>query len=538
MNARAEPIQETLLPVQGDREETAWRALGFYGIYRLIIALLFVALVWVADLPEPLGIFNRTIFQYSTHAYLITAVLFFIPLHMRRPRFPYQVAGQVFTDIIAITLIMYASAGVSSGFGMLLMIAVAGGSLLKPGKIAYFFAAVATIAVLGEELYSQLVRAYPAPNYTHAAALGITFFITAFVCHALAMRVRESEALAASRAVDLQNLALLNEQIVQHMQSGVLVLDSDDRIRLFNNSARNLIGFKGDITGNSIHEVSAELGEFYTRWRKHRQQAGGLVRPETAAAGIQVTFRSLTPQSDSGTLVFIEDAAMLRQRAQQLKLASLGRMAASIAHEVRNPLGAISHAGQLLHESGKLQEDDRRLTAIIQEHSRRVNAIIESVMRISRREPSVPQSINIASWLHNFVTDFSRLNALDGEAIRHQVQPQDMQIVFDPDQLHQVMHNLCNNALRYSQSMPLIEIECGVHADSGRPYMDIIDNGAGMPEDIASHVFEPFVTSESQGTGLGLYIARELCEANQATLNLQSNSDKGCSFRITFPHGG
>lgn len=229
---------------------------------------------------------------------------------------------------------------------------------------------------------------------------------------------------------------------------------------------------------------------------------------------------------------------MLRQRAQQLKLASLGRMAASIAHEVRNPLGAISHAGQLLYESGKLHDDDRRLTAIIQEHSRRVNAIIENVMRISRREPAVPQNIRIKSWLQDFMVDFCRLNDLDQNAITASVQPEDMQVTFDPSQLHQIVMNLCGNALRYSRSMPLVEIECAVHPELGRPCMDIVDSGQGMPEEIARHVFEPFVTSESHGTGLGLYIARELCEANQAALNLQSNSDNGCRFRIIFPHTG
>lgn len=538
MNTKAESVQDSLLPVQGQGDEISWRALKLYSIYRLIIAALFVGLVWVADLPEPLGVFNRTIFQITTHAYLIAALLFFIPLEMRLPRFPYQVAGQVFSDILAITLIMYASAGVSSGFGMLLMIAVAGGSLLKPGKIAYFFAAVATIAVLGEELYSQLVRFYPPPNYTHAAVLGITFFITAFICHALALRIRESEALAESRAVDIQNLALLNEQIVQHMQSGVLVLDSEGRVQLFNSSARNLIGFMGDITGRPIEQVSRELSNLYTQWREQGGYAMTVMRPETGAIDIQVTFRTLTAEPNSSILVFIEDAAMLRQRAQQLKLASLGRMAASIAHEVRNPLGAISHAGQLLYESGTLQDEDRRLTAIIQEHSRRVNSIIENVMRISRREPAVPQSIPIGQWLHDFCEDFCRLNDLERTAIVMHVEPENMRVIFDPSQLHQIMMNLCSNALRYSKTMPLIRIECHFHSELNRPYMDIMDQGSGMPDEIARHVFEPFVTSESQGTGLGLYIARELCEANQSALNLQSNTDNGCCFRITFPHSG
>lgn len=527
------------MPAQGDRsDEVSWRALRFFSVYRLIIALLFVGLFWLSDLPEPLGVFDRDLFQFVTHAYLAAALVFFIPLQSRLLRFSYQVAGQVLIDILVLTLVMYASAGISSGFGMLLVIAVAGGSLLKPGRIAYFFAAVATIAVLGEELYGQLVRFYPPPHYTHAALLGITFFITAYICHALAMRIHESEALAESRAVDLQNLAQLNEQIVQHMQSGVLVLDNNGRVHLFNNSARNLLGFSGDITGQPLERISSDVDNLFRHWRK---QGTGMVRamhPEKGGADIQLTFRALTGDPDSSVLAFIEDAAALRQHAQQLKLVSLGRMAASIAHEVRNPLGAISHAGQLLSESDRLAEDDRRLTTIIQEHSRRVNAIIENVMRISRRQPADPQDIDLKSWLKDFTDEFSGLNDLDGQDMKIDVQPEDLRINFDPGQLHQIVMNLCSNALRYSRSAPLIEITGFIHAQTGRICVDIIDHGPGMPDEIAGHLFEPFVTSENLGTGLGLYIARELCEANQADLKLHTNSDRGCCFRLIFSSAG
>lgn len=528
-------MNDRLLPVRGE-EEVGWRALSFFSGYRLIITLLFAALAWVAEVPEPLGVFDQSLFDVTVHAYLLAAVLFFIPLRLRLPPFPYQVTGQVLADILAITLIMYASAGVSSGFGILLMIVVAGGSLLKPGRIAYFFAAVATIAVLGEELYAELVRFYPQPNYTHAAVLGITYFITAFICHALAIRIRESEALAESRAIDIQNLALLNEQIVQHMQSGVLVLDSDARIRLINKSAYNLLGLKDDVIGNSIAEVSGELDKLFSRWREQDADLPAVIRPENGVADVQVSFRKLTSRPQSGILIFLEDASMLRQRAQQLKMASLGRMAASIAHEVRNPLGAISHAGQLLSESTNLGVADKRLIAIIQDHSWRVNDIVENVMRVSRREPAIPQQIDIKSWLAGFSADFSAQNNLNEDDIRIQVIPEDIKITVDQSQLYQIMTNLCSNGIRYSRGTPLLEIRCETHAELQRPYIDVIDHGPGMPAEIAEHVFEPFVTSESQGTGLGLYIARELCEANQATLNLYENTAQGCRFRINFAH--
>lgn len=528
-------MNERLLPLRGE-EEVGWRALSFFSGYRLVIALLFSALVWVEELPEPLGLFNRQVFEVSTHAYLLVALLIFIPLRLRVPRFGYQVTGQVLFDILAITLIMYASAGVSSGFGILLMIAVAGGSLLKPGRIAYFFAAVATIAVLGEELYAELVRFYPPPNYTHAAVLGITYFITAFICDALTRRIRESEALAESRAIDIQNLALLNEQIVQHMQSGVLVLDSDDHVRLINSSARKLLGTQRDVTGKPIKGVSHALATLFMRWQAQGIQTPAVIRPENGVVDVQVSFRSLMPAAQAKVLVFLEDASVLRQRAQQLKMASLGRMAASIAHEVRNPLGAISHAGQLLSESVNMDHADQRLISIIKDHSQRVNAIVENVMRVSRREPAIPESLDIRDWLTDFVSDFMGQHDLGESDIMLEVTPEDIRVTVDPSQLYQIMTNLCVNGLRYSKNKPLLQIQCAIYAELERPYIDVIDKGPGMPTEIAEHVFEPFVTSESQGTGLGLYIARELCEANQATLTLHANTSQGCCFRINFSH--
>lgn len=528
-------LQDALIAPEGSHsDEVGWRALRFFSVYRLIIAVLFVGLFWLTELPKPLGVFDTHLFWITTHGYLMAAVAFFAPLQSRVPRFPYQVAGQVLTDILALTLIMYASAGISSGFGLLLVIAVAGGSLLKPGRIAYFFAAVATIAVLGEELYAQLVRFYPLPNYTHAAVLGITFFITAFICHALARRIQESESLAESRAVDLQNLAQLNEQIVQHMQSGVLVMDGNGKVRLFNNSARNLLGFRGDIINQPLQQISPEVDELYQAWRAEGHDSARAMRPVQDGPDIQVTFRDLTSSADSSVLAFIEDAAILRQKAQQLKLVSLGRMAASIAHEIRNPLGAISHAGQLLSESDRLVDDDRRLTTIIQDHSRRVNAIIENVMRISRRQPSEPERIDLTEWLHEFIDEFVHINNIESDAIKLHEDDAKLYVQIDPSQLHQIMVNLCSNAIRYSRLKPLVKIEAYYNDQGERVCLEVVDNGPGIPDEIAKHIFEPFVTSDIQGTGLGLYIAKELSEANQANLSLSSNTETGCRFRLTL----
>ena len=241
--------------------------------------------------------------------------------------------------------------------------------------------------------------------------------------------------------------------------------------------------------------------------------------------------------AQQGTLVFLEDAAETRQRAQQLKLASLGRLTASIAHEIRNPLGAISHAGQLLSESPDLTSQDRRLTDIVLQHSQRVNAIIENVMTIGRRHDVVSENFLLRPWLEAFCAELEeRYELAEGDLImRWQADP--IMVRIDKSQLQQVLWNLSENGLRYASGAPLLGFEAGIIDGNGRPFLEVFDSGPGLNEAIADRLFEPFATTESSGTGLGLYIARELCESNQASLQLVERHN-GCRFRIVFAHPG
>ncbi len=235
--------------------------------------------------------------------------------------------------------------------------------------------------------------------------------------------------------------------------------------------------------------------------------------------------------------MFLEDAAETRQRAQQLKLASLGRLTASIAHEIRNPLGAISHAAQLLSESPDLKPEDRRLTDIVLQQSLRVNAIVENVMTIGRRRDVVSESFPLGPWLAAFAAELTERFALGADDIALRAQADDIVVRMDKSQLHQVLWNLAENGLRYAQHAPYLTFTAGVMESNGRPFLDVRDSGPGLDEAIADRLFEPFSTTESSGTGLGLYIARELCESNQASLQLLERRG-GYRFRIVFAHPG
>ncbi|MBI2994026.1 MAG: hypothetical protein HYY48_07615 [Gammaproteobacteria bacterium] len=514
----------------------SWEALQYFNAYRFLVALLFLTLYWIGHLPQPLGVYDRALFGGTIHVYAVLAVIAAVFTLSRTPRYRLQVFAQVCVDIAVITLLMYSSGGLDSGFGMLLVIAVAGGALLTPGRIAFLFAALAAIAVLSHEVYWQLHSYFPQPNYTHAGFLGITFFFTAFVSHVLASRVQESQALAMQRGIDLQNMARLNEHIVQHLQSGIVVVDDDLRVGLSNESARSLLGSGDRATGLRIGDLSAELDGALRRWLANDGSQTVVVGAVRGGIELQASFSRLTMENRVAILIFLEDVATLRQRAQQMKLASLGRLTASIAHEVRNPLGAISHASQLLSESASLGAGEQRLTAIIDEHSRRVNSIVESILSISRHNRTEPQIIDLQNWLESFRTEFINRHDLEPEAVTLDFRGPGIRARMDPDQLRQILWNLCENGIRYSRRMPLLTVQCGVHKDTGRPYIDVADNGPGIATDSREQLFEPFFTTESGGTGLGLYIARELCEANQAALNLVSSAGDGCLFRISLSH--
>lgn len=517
-------------------DEISWQALTYFNFYRFLVAFLFVSLYWVGQLPPPLGTHDRMMFALSAHTYLLLSIIFVFFIQLKKPRYRLQVAVQIVADILVITSLMYASAGLNSGFGMLLIIAVAGGTLLSPGRLGILFAAVASLAVLGHEGYAHLLPEFPAPNYTHAGFLGITFFVTAIIFLELSRRVGESRALAKRQAVDIENLSQLNENIVQRMRSGIIVVDEACTIRLLNSAAKNLLALKDGNTNVSIETVSPELYKGIKSWLNGNGE-GTIVFSHTQGYGdIQASFSRLSIEGNFQLLIFLEDMSSLVQRAQQLKLASLGRLTASIAHEIRNPLAAISHAGQLLSESDSLSREDRRLTTIIDEHSHRVNRIVENVMGISRRNRALPVSIELQDWVQSIVDEFIEANELHASDIRVHDTDEAIHALVDPEQIRQVMLNLLENGIRYSRKRPLVEITVSKTNDSERPFIDILDHGDGIDSGDAEQLFEPFFTTSDKGCGLGLYIARELCESNQATLTLHENTSSGCCFRITFSH--
>ena len=512
-----------------------WKPLSLLNAYRGLVAGGSLILLLTGHLFAPLGLEDPGLFATTAFFYLLYALVAALMIRAREPDFPLQVAAGVGVDVLSLTLLMHASGGVNSGLGMLLLVPVAGGAMLERPRTALVFAALATVAVLGEQVFRFQQAPGGLPGFAHAGLLGATYFTAAAVVTVLARRIRESEELAHRRGVDLANMAELTDHIIQRMQTGIVVVDEDDRVRFMNEAAWSMLGMPPGRAKKPLAQVAPELAERVAAWREHPDATPAPIQPTRDHAALQPRMARISRGERSGVLVFLEDTAATAQQAQQLKLASLGRLTASIAHEIRNPLGAISHAGQLLGESPNLDEHDTRLIRIIRDQSRRMNDIVESVLSLSRRDRASPEVFPLRPFLEDFAAEFRRHHGLGTGTLTLEVDPPDLQVRFDRGQLHQILTNLCENALRHAGTGDTLRVElvAGLTPEARRPFLDVRDNGPGLDADTVEHVFEPFFTTAAGGTGLGLYISRELAEANQAHINYIAGPGGGC-FRISF----
>jgi two-component system sensor histidine kinase PilS (NtrC family) len=436
---------------------------------------------------------------------------------------------------------MHASGGIQSGIGGLLVVFVGAASLTLRGRQAFFGAAVAALALLSEQAVSVLGQTAPTGDFVATGVLGAIIFMITSAAYPLARRLEESEALARQRGIDLANLAQLNEYVIQNLRESIVVVDETNRIRLINQSAAEHAGIKNREPGQDLARLAPHLSRMLADWRR---QKNPLLQPPAflSADGttrINAYLAPLGGREDGPVLMFLEDAGLLAQKVQQSKLAALGRLSASIAHEIRNPVGALSHASQLLEESSGLSPDDRRLIDIIQTNSRRVNEIVENVLQLSRRENSRPELIYLASWTREFAAEFSStLELHEGQVT---VLPaEDVEVRMDPSHLRQIVWNLCENAVKYASGNGgiAVEISFGRLPGNRRPFLEVADSGPGIPEELREQIFEPFSTGRNGGSGLGLFISRELCECNRAALIHESRTGQGSTtgsvFRIVF----
>jgi len=516
--------------------------LRIYHSYRVIISLflLLIAssgwyhLLWSVPL--------NPVFVASSWLYLVVNVL--LAVFLPQPRRMWAVFALALSDVLLLCLLNYTAGGISSGIGNFLVVSVGVANILLRGRIGLFIAAIAALGLMLPNVYLGFGGEMQAAWWFQAGSLGGLCFAAALLAQWLSQRLSLSERLAAQHARAVESLEALNAQILQRIHTGILLFDEQRKILLVNAEGKRLFG-QTDLLGQHLDGLSAALIRSFMQWRSNPSLPPQSVKLQQDGPLLQPGFMPIQYGGKQHCLVFLEDLAKTLQQAQQIKLVALGRLSAAIAHEIRNPLGAISHAAQLLQETACdcLQDEDLRFVHIIREQTQRLNQVVENVLQLSRPREELQDEvklIELGAWLSQFVGEYqSHLPA--GQCLHlKQATSDKLTTRMESSQLRQVLTNLVQNGLRYSarknNGRGQVWLELYRHQDSRQPVLDVLDDGCGVPENIAVHLFEPFHSSESQGTGLGLYLSRELCELNRARLDYLPRQAGGSCMRITFAY--
>ena len=516
------------------------RELFAFGLYRLFEAVLLLALAWAPEHFGLLGAVESTLLRATAVVYLVASLALLWASRREGADIPVQGGWGLALDIAVAAVVLASQQGLDAAVGLLLLFNISIGSLIVGPRLAIALALLAAAAVFGEFALSTIAARDDRP-LVEPAMFAVCYLAGAAFSQFLRRELARSEALADERGSEVAQLAELNELVIRRMRTGVLVVDAQHRIRLFNEAAWALLGAKGEV--QRLADLHPPLDASLRRWR-----ATGEVQPRSLRVGAEgpelLPRFAATGVRDELYLCFLDDARHFSGRAEELTLATLGRLGASIAHEIRNPLSAILHAAQLLDESPGLPEPDRRLLEIIQGQCQRMDGIVDSILGLARRESAQAEVVDMPRLLQRFVNEYRTMHPLGADQLDERCTAS-LAAIVDPRHLQQVLTVLVDNARAYGRqpgepARVLLRLQAaqGDGAEPGSIDLDVIDHGPGIPAAVAARLFEPFYTTSEHGTGLGLYIARQLCEANQGSLRYVPVAAGGACFRIRLPGRG
>jgi len=512
-------------------ESVPQRELYFFSLYRVLEAAIMAALVF-SPISEMIGeARNATLGGAVAVLYMVAAVSLLVLGRNERWLVP-LVFGGACIDILAATLMTHALPPVAAGIAMMLLFNVAAAAMLLPLRFGMSVAVLASLALVIEFLWSAFADGERPRSLAELSMFVTSYLALAWLGNQIGHRARSSQRLAEQRTAEVANLVEINELIIRRMRTGVLVVDSDNQITLANEAASLLLG---DGSDGGLNHMAPELARRVQRWRNGWQVDDTPLQLFPDQPEVQPRFARLLADSDL-TLVFLDDTTVVSRRAESLTLAALGRFSASLAHEIRNPLAAINYAVQLLEESRNVDDADRRLLQIIHQQCLRTNGIVESVLGLARRERANPENMDLGAFVRRFVEDYRQTLSIETDSLESIVPSQPVQALVDPKHLQQILTALVHNALKYGRIMDEpARVRLRVFQDGRNAYVDVLDRGPGIPEGVVAQLFRPFFTTSEHGTGLGLYIARELSRANQATLEYVPVPGGGACFRVALP---
>ena len=517
------------------------RILWIVALYRAVCGAILLGIALLADL-RALAVDAPNTFVTAAGLYFLFGLGSFWWLQQQQQRLPVTLPTLVLAllsvDIGFLALIVIAGGTSVAPLPILLFPQLAASGWLLRTQTAFFHAALATLVLLGLDIFRNIEGRIAYPQLLQTAMVCIGYFAMVSIAVALGRYAKASEDLAAQRGIDVANLEQVNRLIIQDMQDGVLVVDLNGVVRGHNQQVARLLGGFGRMRGGMrLSEFSSILHDYWRRWHEDPAETLPPFKVETTQRLLRTRLVRIGSGLNGGTLIYLEDLGRAQTEAQQMKLAAMGRLTASIAHEVRNPLSAINQAAQLLEEDGAVAPDGRRLLSMIRNNARRIDRIVGEVLQLNRRDRQQPETVAIGDFVRTLTEEIVQAENMPAGAIAIDI-PDDLGVIFDRGHLNQIVWNLVRNAWQHCQKK---EGSIGIGARPG--YMgdvvifELADDGPGIPAELRSQIFEPFFTTRPGGTGLGLYIARELADANGATLELLPRSP-GAQFRITMRRAG
>jgi len=491
---------------------TRWRSLKLYNAYRLLIALLLLATQDLLNNVNWLQNAKADLFSTLVLGYFAFSIISAIFTWYEKPNIDINLPIQIIIDIAFIVMLMHAQEDGQSGVGLLLIITIASASLISEGRLALFYAAIASIGILLEQSFRVLFVDNSASNYTPAALLGLGCFATAWLAYSLAKRTKQSELLASQRGLDVQNMAQINALITHEMHDGVLVVDQEFQIKHHNFQAEKLLGLESkNWQEKPLAEISPDIANLMQQWLEDTETTHNFAPTNAATPNIlkinvlsrELRLRFLPVSEDGnpksrnqGAVIFIEDWSQMQTQAHQVKLAALGRLTANIAHEIRNPLSAISHANQLLQEEDT-DPSTKRMLQIISDNVQRVDQIIKDVLELNRRDRTNQEVIHLESFILDFYTQFCAVEKIPATCFKLSLINAETLISFDRRHLNQILWNLCKNGWRHCKKTEnSLELALTLADKTKTVQIDINDDGEGIHESVRSHLFEPFFTTE------------------------------------------
>jgi two-component system, NtrC family, sensor histidine kinase PilS len=523
-------IQDNPYPLP---ESLTRRVLAYLGAYRLVIAVLLIAGNSSGLTDKPFASSGTAIASLLLLGYLLVASFGLFMARRQQTDAHWLARHALLTDVLFLSALLFALSGLNSGVGILLAFSSALAGMLLSLRPALFLAALASLSMIGQAALAPGGSGPVVDEILRAGLYGATAMIFCLLSHLLAFWARDYRLIAEKQQTRIADLTELNDVIIRNMSTGVIAVDHSRRIKLMNEYAWFLMG-SPKVRELLLADLSPRLDRTLEKWLI---EPGAEIKPvilEASQAQVVPAFAGMPGEGAQGALVFLNDESVISRRALELSANSLAKLSGSIAHEIRNPLSAVTHAAQLLDESPSITLNDMRLTNIILDQSKRMNGIVENILQLSRQEQSRPEPVELNAFLKSLAEEFKTTQTAKNLDFHLEVEVGKTFVVFDKSQLHQCLWKLLDNTVHHAsvKRSPRAELKMRKDETAGYCVITVEDNGPGIPASRIQDVFEPFYTTRKEGSGLGLYIARQLCEANQGELTVDSQPGVGTAFHI------